>query len=276
MKVLLRSRRRPEPRCAPRRSPSSASAARAMPTRSTCATAGWTYASGCARTARRGRRPPSRACRCSKPPRPRARADIIMMLVPDEMASRNLRGRNRARSSRRASTWPSVTASISISSSSSRAPDVNVFMIAPKGPGHLVRSEYVKGRGVPCLLAVAAGSVGRHQEDRARVWIGDRRRPRGDHRNQLSRRDRDRPVRRAVGAVRRTDRADSRRLRDPGRGWLRARDGVLRVRARGEADRRSDLRGRHREHALLDQQHRRVRRHDARQARGRRGTRARR
>jgi len=29
-----------------------------------------------------------------------------------------------------------------------------VFMIAPKGPGHLVRSEYVKGRGVPCLLAV--------------------------------------------------------------------------------------------------------------------------
>src|SRR5487761_917660 len=32
-------------------------------------------------------------------------------------------------------------------------PDVNVFMIAPKGPGHLVRSEFVKGRGVPCLLA---------------------------------------------------------------------------------------------------------------------------
>jgi ketol-acid reductoisomerase len=32
--------------------------------------------------------------------------------------------------------------------------DVNVFMIAPKGPGHLVRSEFVKGRGVPCLLAV--------------------------------------------------------------------------------------------------------------------------
>jgi ketol-acid reductoisomerase len=32
--------------------------------------------------------------------------------------------------------------------------DVNVFMIAPKGPGHLVRSEYTKGRGVPCLLAV--------------------------------------------------------------------------------------------------------------------------
>jgi ketol-acid reductoisomerase len=34
------------------------------------------------------------------------------------------------------------------------APDINVFMIAPKGPGHLVRSEYQKGRGVPCLLAI--------------------------------------------------------------------------------------------------------------------------
>jgi ketol-acid reductoisomerase len=33
--------------------------------------------------------------------------------------------------------------------------DVNVFMVAPKGPGHLVRSEYEKGRGVPCLLAIA-------------------------------------------------------------------------------------------------------------------------
>ena len=33
-------------------------------------------------------------------------------------------------------------------------PGVNVFMVAPKGPGHLVRSEFEKGRGVPCLLAV--------------------------------------------------------------------------------------------------------------------------
>src|SRR6267143_3268085 len=33
-------------------------------------------------------------------------------------------------------------------------PEVNVFMVAPKGPGHLVRSEFLKGRGVPCLLAI--------------------------------------------------------------------------------------------------------------------------
>ena len=32
--------------------------------------------------------------------------------------------------------------------------DVNVFMIAPKGPGHTVRSQYQDGKGVPCLLAV--------------------------------------------------------------------------------------------------------------------------
>ncbi len=33
-------------------------------------------------------------------------------------------------------------------------PSVNVFMVAPKGPGHLVRSEYTKGSGVPMLLAI--------------------------------------------------------------------------------------------------------------------------
>jgi len=32
--------------------------------------------------------------------------------------------------------------------------DINVFMAAPKGPGHLVRSEYTKGGGVPCLIAI--------------------------------------------------------------------------------------------------------------------------
>ena len=39
-------------------------------------------------------------------------------------------------------------------------PDVNVFMVAPKGPGHLVRSEYQMGRGVPCLLAVQQDPTG--------------------------------------------------------------------------------------------------------------------
>jgi ketol-acid reductoisomerase len=38
--------------------------------------------------------------------------------------------------------------------------DINVVMIAPKGPGHLVRSEYEKGGGVPCLVAVEQDATG--------------------------------------------------------------------------------------------------------------------
>jgi ketol-acid reductoisomerase len=39
-------------------------------------------------------------------------------------------------------------------------PDMDVFMIAPKGPGHTVRSEYVRGGGVPCLIAIAQDASG--------------------------------------------------------------------------------------------------------------------
>ena len=39
-------------------------------------------------------------------------------------------------------------------------PDLDVFMIAPKGPGHTVRSEYLRGGGVPCLVAVAQNASG--------------------------------------------------------------------------------------------------------------------
>ena len=39
--------------------------------------------------------------------------------------------------------------------------DVDVFMIAPKGPGHTVRSEYVEGKGVPCLVAIHQDASGR-------------------------------------------------------------------------------------------------------------------
>ncbi len=38
--------------------------------------------------------------------------------------------------------------------------DVDVLMVAPKGPGHLVRSEFEKGGGVPCLLGVAQDATG--------------------------------------------------------------------------------------------------------------------
>ncbi len=39
--------------------------------------------------------------------------------------------------------------------------DVDVTMIAPKGPGHTVRSEYVEGKGVPCLVAVEQNATGK-------------------------------------------------------------------------------------------------------------------
>ena len=42
--------------------------------------------------------------------------------------------------------------------------DVDVVMIAPKGPGHTVRSEYTIGRGVPCLIAVHQDATGRAQD----------------------------------------------------------------------------------------------------------------
>jgi len=40
-------------------------------------------------------------------------------------------------------------------------PEVDVFMVAPKGPGHLVRRVYVEGGGVPALIAVAQDATGK-------------------------------------------------------------------------------------------------------------------
>ena len=42
--------------------------------------------------------------------------------------------------------------------------DVDVTMIAPKGPGHTVRSEYLEGKGVPCLIAVEQDATGKAQD----------------------------------------------------------------------------------------------------------------
>ncbi len=47
---------------------------------------------------------------------------------------------------------------------------VNVVMIAPKGPGHLVRSEYEKGGGVPCLVAVKQDATGTAKKI-ALAWV---------------------------------------------------------------------------------------------------------
>ncbi|GAB4210772.1 MAG: ketol-acid reductoisomerase [Synechococcales cyanobacterium] len=43
-------------------------------------------------------------------------------------------------------------------------PDVDVIMVAPKGPGHLVRRTYLQGEGVPCLFAVHQDASGQARE----------------------------------------------------------------------------------------------------------------
>jgi ketol-acid reductoisomerase len=80
-------------------------------------------------------------------------ADIVMVLVPDEMASDIFKTEIEPNLSD--GKYLAFGHGFNIHFKFIRpAASINVFMIAPKGPGHLVRSEYVKGRGVPCLLAV--------------------------------------------------------------------------------------------------------------------------
>ena len=97
-------------------------------------------------------------------------ADVIMVLLPDTEQARvykediepNLKDRERA-----------FAHGFNIHFGHIVPPKgVDVFMIAPKGPGHLVRSEFQKGGGVPCLLAVSAGSSGNAKQIGARLRHG--------------------------------------------------------------------------------------------------------
>lgn len=86
-------------------------------------------------------------------------ADIVMMLVPDELAP-DIYAREVAES-----ITPGKYLAFSHGFSIhykfiEPAADANVFMVAPKGPGHLVRHEYKRGAGVPCLLAVNQDPTG--------------------------------------------------------------------------------------------------------------------
>ena len=80
-------------------------------------------------------------------------ADVIMIVVPDEMGG-ELYERDIAPGLRDGK-YLAFAHGFNIHFKRIVAPPkVNVFMVAPKGPGHLVRSEFQKGRGVPCLLAI--------------------------------------------------------------------------------------------------------------------------
>jgi ketol-acid reductoisomerase len=93
-------------------------------------------------------------------------ADIIMMLVPDEMGSEIYEAEIAKHLTK--GKYLAFGHGFNIHFKFIQPPaDANVFMIAPKGPGHLVRSEYTKGRGVPCLLAIQQDPSG----DTAKVGL---------------------------------------------------------------------------------------------------------
>ena len=88
-----------------------------------------------------------------------AEADIVMMLVPDELAP-DIYAREVAESITPGK-YLAFSHGFSIHYNFIEPPrDANVFMVAPKGPGHLVRHEYKRGAGVPCLLAVNQDATG--------------------------------------------------------------------------------------------------------------------
>lgn len=81
------------------------------------------------------------------------KADIIMMLVPDEYAADIYK--EEVAPNIRKGAYLGFAHGFNIHFGQIAPPqDINVFMAAPKGPGHLVRSEYSKGSGVPCLIAI--------------------------------------------------------------------------------------------------------------------------
>jgi ketol-acid reductoisomerase len=82
-----------------------------------------------------------------------AGADVVMVLVPDETAPDVYRDDIAAQL--RPGSYLAFAHGFSIHFGKIVPPkNVNVFMVAPKSPGHLLRAEFMQNRGVPCLLAV--------------------------------------------------------------------------------------------------------------------------
>jgi len=89
--------------------------------------------------------------------------DVVMMLTPDELQGAMWRDSLRDNLQEGAALAFAHGLNIHYRLIEPR-PDLDVFMVAPKGPGHTVRSEYELGRGVPCLLAVAQDASGNASE----------------------------------------------------------------------------------------------------------------
>ncbi len=86
-------------------------------------------------------------------------ADVIMVLVPDEHQAALYRDVIADRIKQGAALAFAHGFNIHYGQIEPRA-DLDVIMIAPKGPGHLVRSTYTQGGGVPSLIAVAQDASG--------------------------------------------------------------------------------------------------------------------
>ncbi|MEM7442023.1 MAG: ketol-acid reductoisomerase [Pseudomonadota bacterium] len=86
-------------------------------------------------------------------------ADVIMMCTPDELQSDIYKDSLHENMKEGAALGFAHGLNIHFNLIEPRA-DLDVFMVAPKGPGHTVRSEYLKGGGVPCLLAVDRNPTG--------------------------------------------------------------------------------------------------------------------
>ena len=85
--------------------------------------------------------------------------DVIMMLTPDELQADIYEDEIAANIRPGAALVFAHGLNVHFNLIEPRA-DVDVFMVAPKGPGHTVRGEYVKGGGVPCLIAVHQDASG--------------------------------------------------------------------------------------------------------------------
>jgi len=86
-------------------------------------------------------------------------ADVIMMLTPDELQADIYRAELGPNMREGAALMFAHGLNVHFNLIEPR-PDIDVLMVAPKGPGHTVRSEYQRGGGVPCLLAIAQDASG--------------------------------------------------------------------------------------------------------------------
>jgi ketol-acid reductoisomerase len=86
-------------------------------------------------------------------------ADVMMMLTPDELQADIYREHLAANMKQGAALLFAHGLNVHFNLIEPR-PDLDVLMVAPKGPGHTVRGEYLKGGGVPCLIAIHKDASG--------------------------------------------------------------------------------------------------------------------